>query len=57
VCLIIAFVAVVYAVSAFSAGEALLGLSASAIALFFAGLMVRNIIQVKKMRETKGEES
>jgi low affinity Fe/Cu permease len=56
VCLIIAFIAAAFAVAAFNAGNTLIGLSSVAISLFFAGLMIRNIIQVRKRRETKGEE-
>lgn len=54
--MIIAFIAAAFAVAAFMAGKILMGLSAAAVALFFAGLMVRNIMQVKKIRENKGEE-
>lgn len=56
-CLIIAFVSLVYAVSAFSAGNTALGFLAVAVALFFTALMIRNIMRVKKMKEKKGEES
>ena len=52
-CLIIAFVAIVYAISAFMAGEILLGLSAVVIAIFFTGLLIKNIMDVKKMRNEK----
>lgn len=55
-CLIIAFIAAAFAVSAFIAGNTFMAVAAVAVALFFAGLMVRNIIQVKKRRETKGED-
>jgi hypothetical protein len=56
VCLIIALIAAAFAVSAFIAGNTYTGLSSVAAALFFAGLMMRNIIQVKKRRATKGDE-
>ena len=55
-CLIIAFIAAAFAVAAFNAGNTFIGLSSAAAALFFAGLMVRNIIKVKKRRERKGDE-
>ncbi|WP_345978182.1 hypothetical protein [Sulfurimonas sp. HSL3-7] len=56
-CLIIAFIAIVYAVSAFSAGNTTPGFIALAVALFFTALMIRNILQVKKMKDKKGEEN
>lgn len=56
-CLIIAFVAIVYAVSAFNSGDIALGFSALVIALFFTGLLIKNILDVKKMRnESKNRE-
>lgn len=55
-CLIIAFVAIVYAISAFIAGDILLGLSAVVIAVFFTGLLIKNIMDVKKMRNEKNND-
>ena len=55
-CLIIAFVAIVYAISAFIAGNILLGLSAVVIAVFFTGLLIKNIMDVKKMRNEKNND-
>lgn len=56
-CLIIAFAAVFYAVSAFSAGSAASGAIAAAVALFFTGLLVKNVMDVKRMRSDSKEES
>ena len=55
-CLIIAFVAIVYAISAFMAGDILLGISAVVIALFFTALLIKNILDVKKMRNKKNSD-
>jgi len=55
-CLIIALVAIVYAISAFIAGDIVLGISAVIIALFFSGLLIKNIMDVKKMRSERKEE-
>jgi hypothetical protein len=55
-CLIIAFVGAAYAVFSFSAGNTAQGYIAASIALFFTALMIRNIMQVKKRKEKKGEE-
>lgn len=52
-CLIIAFVAIVYAISAFMAGDILLGISAVVIALLFTALLIKNVLDVKKMRNEK----
>ncbi len=52
-CLIIAFVAITYAISAFMAGDILLGISAVVIALFFTTLLIKNVMDVKKMRAEK----
>ena len=62
-CLIIAFVSIVYAVVAFNAGNYAVGSIAIVIALFFTALLVKNVTDVKKMRqerdipETKEEEN
>ena len=55
-CLIIAFVAITYAISAFMAGDILLGISAVVIALFFTGLLIKNVMDVKKMRSEKNSD-
>ncbi len=55
-CLIIAFVAIVYAISAFMAGDIWLGISAVVIALFFTTLLIKNILDVKKMRNKKNSD-
>ncbi len=55
-CLIIAFVAIVYAISAFNSGEIALGFSALVIALFFTGLLIKNIMDVKKMRNERNND-
>lgn len=49
-CLIVAFIAITYAISAFYAGDIILGASALVIALFFTLLLIRNVLDVKKMR-------
>ncbi len=56
-CLIIAFIAIVYAVSAFMAGDIALGASAVVIALFFTGLLIKNVMDVKKMRDEKNNKN
>ena len=55
-CLIIAFIAAVYAVSAFNAGEVASGSIAAVVALFFTGLLIKNVMDVKKMRNDKNKE-
>ncbi len=55
-CLIIAFVGIVYAVFSFNAGNTAQGYIALSIALLFTVLMIRNILQVKKIKGKKGEE-
>ena len=55
-CLIIAFIAITYAISAVMAGDILLGISAVVIALFFSGLLIKNIMDVKKMKEERRHE-
>lgn len=55
-CLIIAFVGIVYAVFSFSAGNTAQGYLAVSIALLFTALMIRNILLVKKIKRKKGEE-
>ncbi len=55
-CLIIAFVAITYAISAFMAGDILLGISAVVIALFFTALLIKNVLDVKKMRSEKNSD-
>ena len=55
-CLIIAFIAIVYAISAFNAGEVASGSVAVVVALFFVGLLIKNIMDVKKMRSDKSKE-
>ncbi len=49
-CLVIAFIAIIYAISAFNAGNMLLGSSGLLIALFFTGLLIRNVLHVRKIR-------
>jgi hypothetical protein len=55
-CLIIAFIAIVYAISAFYAGNTVLGLLAVVVALFFITLLIKNIVDVKKIRNEKRKE-
>ena len=55
-CLIIAFIAIVYAFSAFNSGDTALGISALVIAVFFTGLLIKNILDVKKMRSNSQHE-
>lgn len=60
-CLVIAFIAIVYAISAFNSGDMLLGTSGLLIALFFTGLLIRNVLLVRKTRtkttnDTKKDE-
>ena len=56
-CLVIAFIAIVYAISAFNAGDMFLGSTGLIIALFFTGLLIRNVLQVRKMRNTKTNDT
>lgn len=61
-CLVIAFIAIVYAISAFNSGDMFLGTSGLFIALFFTGLLIRNVLHVRKMRtkttnDTKKDET
>lgn len=55
-CLIVAFVAMVYAISAFNAGNVASGSIALVIALFFTALLIKNIMDVKKMRNSKNND-
>ena len=52
-CLIIAFVSMVYAIVALNAGNYTAGGVAIVIGLFFTGLLIKNIADVKKMRQEK----
>jgi len=52
-CLIIAFVSLVYAVVAFNAGNYASGSVAMVVALFFTGLLIKNISDVKKIRQDR----
>ena len=55
-CLIIAIFSLIYAFVAFNAGNIASGSVAIVIALFFIGLLVKNVTDVKKMREERKEE-
>jgi len=55
-CLIIAVFSLIYAFVAFNAGNIASGSVAIVIALFFIGLLVKNVTDVKKMREERKEE-
>ena len=50
------FIAIVYAISAFNAGQVASGSGALVVALFFVGLLIKNIMDVKKMRNDKNKE-
>lgn len=52
-CLIIAFVSLIYAFVAFNAGNYASGAVAIVVALFFIGLLIKNITDVRKMRQEK----
>ena len=52
-CLIIAFVSLVYAFVAFNAGNYASGAVSIVVALFFIGLLIKNVTDVKKMRQEK----
>jgi len=61
-CFIIAVVSLIYAFVAFNAGNYASGTVAIVVALFFVGLLIKNINDVKKMRvekktDTKEEEN
>jgi len=55
-CLIIAVFSLIYAFVAFNAGNIASGSVAIVIALFFIALLVKNVTDVKKMREERKEE-
>jgi len=55
-CLIIAVFSLIYAFVAFNAGNIASGSVAIVIALFFMGLLIKNVTDVKKMREERKEE-
>jgi len=54
-CLIIAVFSLVYAFVAFNAGNIASGSVAIVIALFFTGLLIKNVTDVKKMKEERRE--
>jgi len=56
-CLIIAVFSLIYAFVAFNAGNYASGGVAIVIAIFFIGLLIKNVTDVKKMREERKEES
>ena len=56
-CLIIAVFSLIYAFVAFNAGNYASGSVAIVIAIFFIGLLIKNVTDVKKMREERKEES
>jgi len=55
-CLIIAVVSLIYAFVAFNAGNIASGSVAIVVALFFTGLLIKNIRDVKAMREEREED-
>ena len=55
-CLIIAVFSLIYAFVAFNAGNIASGSVAIVIAIFFVGLLIKNVTDVKKMREERKEE-
>lgn len=55
-CLIIAVFSIIYAFVAFNAGNNASGGVAIVIALFFTGLLIKNVTDVKKMRQERKEE-
>jgi len=52
-CLIIAVFSIIYAFVAFNAGNIASGSVAIVIAIFFTGLLIKNVTDVKKMREER----
>jgi len=52
-CFIIAVVSLLYAFVAFNAGNYASGGVALVVALFFTGLLIKNIRDVKKMRDER----
>ena len=54
-CLIIAIFSLVYAFVAFNAGNIASGSVAIVIALFFTGLLIKNVTDVKKMKDERRE--
>ena len=56
-CLIVAVFSLIYAFVAFNAGNYASGSVAIVIAIFFIGLLIKNVTDVKKMREERKEES
>lgn len=55
-CLIIAIISLVYAFVALSAGNIASGVVAIVIALFFSGLLIKNIRDVKKIKDKRRDE-
>ena len=55
-CLIIAVFSIIYALVAFNAGNYAAGSVAIVIALFFTLLLIKNVTDVKKMREERKKE-
>jgi len=55
-CLIIAVFSLIYAFVAFNAGNFASGSVAIVIAIFFIGLLIKNVTDVKKMREERKEK-
>ena len=55
-CLIIALFSIIYAFVAFNAGNYASGSVAIVIALFFTLLLIKNVTDVKKMREERKNE-
>ena len=56
-CLIIAVFSLIYAFVAFNAGNYASGSVAIVIAIFFIGLLIKNVTDVKKMHQERKEES
>ena len=52
-CFIIAVVSLLYAFVAFNAGNYAAGGVALVVALFFTGLLIKNVRDVKKMRDER----
>jgi FtsH-binding integral membrane protein len=54
-CFVIAIVLAIFSFNAFMADNILVGFISLIVSVFFIGLMIRNILHVKKIREEKSD--
>ena len=54
-CFVIAIILAIFSFNAFMADNVLLGIITIIASLFFIGLMIKNILHVKKIREEKSD--